>query len=159
MKTKFIIFLILTICNKTVAQDVNGIYGSENWLQGWTNFKPIGTEYKSPNVILIGRINQNTTLYKKNIYLLNGNVCITDNAVLTIEPGTLIRGDFETCGTLIITKGAFKPTEIVTGKNTFIGNIDYALASITTATQLTIEVSIANTNYSNDWNKIGRAHV
>mgnify|MGYP003637046790 CR=1 FL=1 len=31
---------------------------------------------------------------------------MTNNAVLTIEPGTLIIGDFETKGTLIFTKGS-----------------------------------------------------
>jgi hypothetical protein len=37
--------------------------------------------------------------------LIQGNVYVTNNAVLTIEPGTII-GDFETKGTLVITKGA-----------------------------------------------------
>jgi hypothetical protein len=38
--------------------------------------------------------------------LIQGNVYVTNNAVLTIEPGTVIIGDFETKGTLVITKGA-----------------------------------------------------
>ncbi len=33
-------------------------------------------------------------------------VYVSNNATLTIEPGTVIRGDYETCGTLVITKGA-----------------------------------------------------
>jgi hypothetical protein len=43
-------------------------------------------------------------LLKRNIYLIQGNVYVTNNAVLTIEPGTVIIGDFETKGTLVITK-------------------------------------------------------
>ena len=35
-----------------------------------------------------------------------GVVYLTNNAVLTIEPGTIIKGDLETCGTLVITKGS-----------------------------------------------------
>lgn len=31
---------------------------------------------------------------------------VINNAVLTIEPGTIIRGDYDTCGPLVITKGA-----------------------------------------------------
>jgi hypothetical protein len=32
--------------------------------------------------------------------LIQGNVYVTNNAVLTIEPGTVIIGNFETKGTL-----------------------------------------------------------
>ena len=88
------------------AQNSKGIFGSENWLNNWTNFKPGITEYKDPTVILSGSISENQTLFKKNIYLLNEIVYVKNNATLTIEPGTVIRGDFETCGTLVITKGA-----------------------------------------------------
>ena len=52
----------------------------------------------------------------------------------------------------LVKNGAFKPTDIVTGKNTVVGNIEYDLSSIKQATQLTLEVSITNTTYSNDWN-------
>jgi hypothetical protein len=43
---------------------------------------------------------------KRNVYLIKGNVYVTNNAVLTIEPGTVIIGDFESKGTLIFTKGS-----------------------------------------------------
>jgi hypothetical protein len=41
---------------------------------------------------------------KRNVYLIQGNVYVTNNAVLTIEPGTVIIGDFES--KLIFTKGS-----------------------------------------------------
>lgn len=104
-KTLFLVFLMLTILNVN-AQNSKGIFGLENWLNNWTNFKPGTTEYKDPTVILSGSISENQTLFKKNIYLLNEIVYVKNNATLTIEPGTVIRGDFETCGTLVITKGA-----------------------------------------------------
>lgn len=88
------------------AQQEKGIVGSSNWLNNWTDFKPTKTEYNDTSQILFGNITTNTVLYKKITYLLQGNVYVTNNAVLTIEPGTVIKGDFESNGGLIITKGA-----------------------------------------------------
>jgi hypothetical protein len=88
------------------AQINKGISGDSNWIKSWTNFKAKTTDYNEASNILAGVINQNTTLYKKNIYLLTGNVYVTNGATLTIEPGTVIRGDFESKGALIITKGS-----------------------------------------------------
>lgn len=100
-----IICIILTVTSMS-AQQEKGIIGYSNWLDNWTEFKPHKTEYGDPNQILAGNITVNTKLIKRNIYVLQGNVYVTNNAVLTIEPGTLIIGDFETKGTLVITKGA-----------------------------------------------------
>jgi hypothetical protein len=83
----------------------NGAVGEEDWTRMWTHYKPNNVEYFTPNIILSGIISKNITLLKKNTYLLRGVVYVTDNAVLTIEPGTIIRGDYITCGTLVISKG------------------------------------------------------
>ena len=88
------------------AQQVNGIYGDSNWMLHWTNFKPSTTEYPEVNAILTGVINKDTYLNSDTTYRLEGIVYVTNNATLTIEPGTVIRGDEMTCGTLVITKGA-----------------------------------------------------
>ncbi|MFB9080304.1 hypothetical protein ACFFLS_11575 [Flavobacterium procerum] len=88
------------------AQQEKGIIGYTNWLDNWTEFKPHKTESKDATQILAGNIAENTKLLKRNVYILQGNVYVTNNAVLTIEPGTVIIGDFETKGTLVITKGA-----------------------------------------------------
>jgi len=40
------------------------------------------------------------------IYLLKNNVFVTNNSVLTIEPGTIIKGDKSTKGALVITRGS-----------------------------------------------------
>lgn len=100
------IALFLLIFSSANAQQEKGITGLNNWLNNWTEFKPNKVEYGEANQILAGNISVNTKLLKRNIYLLQGNVYVTNNAVLTIEPGTIIIGDFETKGTLIITKGA-----------------------------------------------------
>lgn len=59
------------------------------------------------NIVLEGKINQDTILRAANSYTLKGLVYITNNATLTIEPGTVIKGQFTNpIGGLIITRGA-----------------------------------------------------
>jgi hypothetical protein len=98
--------VLLAITFAANAQQEKGIMGSANWLNNWTEFRPAKTEYNEATEILYGKITANRTLYKKNTYLLQGPVYVTNNAVLTIEAGTVIKGDSETNGALIITKGA-----------------------------------------------------
>ncbi|MDN3675432.1 hypothetical protein QWY99_20580 [Flavobacterium branchiarum] len=96
---------LFTFCS-VQAQQEKGIMGYSNWLNNWTEFKPNKVDYSEANQILAGKITVNTKLLKRNVYVLQGNVYVTNNAVLTIEPGTLIIGDYESKGTLVITKGA-----------------------------------------------------
>jgi hypothetical protein len=49
-------------------------------------------------------ITTNTTWNSGTIYLLTGNRFVKNGATLTIEPGTIIRGDKASKGTLIVTK-------------------------------------------------------
>ncbi|MFZ9942587.1 MAG: T9SS C-terminal target domain-containing protein [Bacteroidia bacterium] len=53
-----------------------------------------------------GDITANTTWTSNNKYILKGFVYVKSPAVLTIEPGTIIKGDKATKGTLIIERGA-----------------------------------------------------
>ena len=100
-----IVLLLLAFLNGN-AQQEKGIIGFNSWLNNWTEFKPNKTEYNEPNQILTGTITVDSKLYKKNVYLLLGNVYVTNKAKLTIEPGTVIIGDAESKAALIITKGA-----------------------------------------------------
>ena len=100
----FCVFLLM-VCSAN-AQQEKGIIGSVNWLNNWTEFKPNKVDYGEPNQILAGNISVNTKLYKRDVYVLQGNVFVTNNAILTIEPGTRIIGDHDSKGALIITKGA-----------------------------------------------------
>lgn len=107
MKRKLCLTIVGFICGLiTFAQQPKGITGDANWMTNWTNFKPATTDYSEATNILAGVIDKDTKLYKRNTYQLTGVVYVTNNAVLTIEPGTVIRGDEETCGTLVITIGA-----------------------------------------------------
>lgn len=53
-----------------------------------------------------GNITTNTTWKAEGTYVLSGFVYVDNNAVLTIEPGTIIKGDRATKGSLIIKPGA-----------------------------------------------------
>ncbi|CAM4152020.1 hypothetical protein SAMN06265348_105106 [Pedobacter westerhofensis] len=57
-------------------------------------------------VEVTGDITTATNWTADKIYLLKGNVFVTNNVTLTIAPGTIIKGDRGTKGTLIITRGA-----------------------------------------------------
>ena len=108
MKTKIQI-AILTLLSGfflQAQQQPKGIIGNTNWMNNWTNFKPATVEYNEATNIIAGNIDKDTRLTKRNTYQLVGVVYVTNNATLTIEPGTVIRGDDKTCGTLVITNGA-----------------------------------------------------
>ena len=98
--------LILFVFGSMLAQQEKGIIGSTNWLNSWTEFKPNNVDYGEPTQILSGDIKQDTKLFKKDIYLLLGSVFVTDSTTLTIEPGTVIIGDFKTNGSLTISNGS-----------------------------------------------------
>jgi len=98
--------IILFVLGNCFAQQEKGIIGYNNWLSSWTEFKPSQVEYGQPTEILSGNISKNTRLLKRNTYLLLGDVYVTNNAILTIEPGTTIIGDFETKGSLTISSGS-----------------------------------------------------
>ncbi|MDP1725811.1 MAG: T9SS type A sorting domain-containing protein [Bacteroidota bacterium] len=79
---------------------------TKDWTKGWTNWNPATTNYGTTNVTINGGdITTNTTWTKNNIYLLNdGYVYVTNGATLTIEAGTLIRGNGK--GAIIICRGS-----------------------------------------------------
>ncbi|MEO8774221.1 MAG: hypothetical protein ABI263_02270 [Gelidibacter sp.] len=98
--------LLLIVVSSSFAQQEKGIIGKNNWLNNWTEFRPNQIEHGEPTQILSGNITQDTKLNKRDTYLLLGNVFVTDSTTLTIEPGTVIIGDFKTNGALIISKGS-----------------------------------------------------
>ncbi len=116
MKTKNYITLLITVLlvqSVSIAQTVLtpnvtkqlGAIGEEDWSRMWTNYRPNAQSYYPTNTALPNYIDKNTTLYKKNTYLMQGVVYVINNAILTIEAGTIIKGDNNTFGALVITKG------------------------------------------------------
>ncbi|GAB4137753.1 MAG: hypothetical protein Fur0041_12590 [Bacteroidia bacterium] len=57
-------------------------------------------------IIKSGNITANETWTSNNIYLLNGWVYVKAGVTLTIQPGTIIKGDFVSKGSLIIERDA-----------------------------------------------------
>ena len=77
------------------------------WTDGWSNWDPQNTNYGSSNQTITSNITSNTTWTAGNVYLLQGQIYVKNNATLTIEPGTIIMGDKAVQGSgLFITKGA-----------------------------------------------------
>ena len=69
----------------------------------------------STTVDVAADITANTTWSADKIYLLKGIINVTSGATLTIQPGTLIKGDKASKGTLVINRG---------GKIEAVGTID-----------------------------------
>ena len=105
-KTHLFALLLFIICSSLFAQQEKGITGYENWLKSWTEFRPNKVDYNKPTKILTGNIVNDTKLNKSDTYLLLGDVFVTDSTTLTIEPGTVILGDFDTKGSLTISNGS-----------------------------------------------------
>jgi hypothetical protein len=56
--------------------------------------------------VVSGYITTNTTFTRDKVWVLQGFVYVTNGATLTIESGTLVKGDKATKGALIVTRGA-----------------------------------------------------
>ncbi len=104
--TPLALLAFLIVSGNMFAQQEKGITGFDNWLNPWTEFKPNKVDYGQPTEILSGDITKDTKLHKKNIYLLLGDVFVTDSTTLVIESGTVIMGDFKTKGSLTISRGS-----------------------------------------------------
>jgi hypothetical protein len=84
-----------------------GAFGTNDWTQGWANWDPQSTVYPATTVTINGgHITTNTTWTSGNVYKLNGWVYVNAGVTLTIQPGTIIRGDKTNKGALIIERGA-----------------------------------------------------
>lgn len=110
-----IIWIFLLVFGNVYAQQEKGIIGINNWLNNWSQFMPNIVDYGEATQILSGNITEDTKLYKKYTYMLLGSVYVANNATLTIEPGTVIIGDYKSKASLTISKGA---TIIADGEET-----------------------------------------
>lgn len=76
------------------------------WTEGWTNYNPGTTAYPATNAEISTNITSDFVLTNDKVWLLKNKVYVTNGATLIIQPGTIIRGDKSTAGTLIISKGS-----------------------------------------------------
>ena len=77
---------------------------ASDWSAGWSNFDAENTVYPATSTTVSANITTNTTW--SGVILLQNKIYVKNNATLTIAPGTIIRGDKLTQGSLIITRGA-----------------------------------------------------
>ena len=106
MKKSLFFSLVFSSCSLMFGQQDLGVVGVNNWLQGWTSFKPLSNDYPITTKILPNVISSDFKLSSYETYLLVGEVYVTNNATLYIEAGTVIRASSEEYSTLIITKGS-----------------------------------------------------
>lgn len=94
--------MMTTGCRKIVEDALPANNGGNN--NGGTNGGGTST---GQTITLSGKIDKDTTLRANNSYILNGLVYVTNNATITIEPGTTVKGQFtDPVGGLVITRGA-----------------------------------------------------
>jgi hypothetical protein len=116
MRQKFLTILPLllftvVIVNAQFVETVNyrGAFAPapvKMWTDNWTNWDPQNTFYPAPTVNISGVIGTQTWT-RNNTYLLQGIVYVDSLATLTIEPGTVIRGDAATIiSSLVVQRGA-----------------------------------------------------
>lgn len=91
--------LILVMTMAIAALTTTGCKKDDDDANGTTT--PTGT-----TIEISGNITTNTTFYAINKYILKGFVYVKDGVILTVEPGTIIKGDKATKGALIIERGA-----------------------------------------------------
>lgn len=77
------------------------------WTAGWCNWDPQNTQYPAPTMTVTGNITSNTTWATGQTVLLSAQCYVTNNSILTIQPGVTILGDKAVTGAgLFITKGS-----------------------------------------------------
>jgi hypothetical protein len=77
---------------------------ASDWTSGWSNFDAENTDYPATTSTVSTDITTSTTW--SGVILLQNKIYVKNNATLTIAPGTIIRGDKATQGSLIVTRGA-----------------------------------------------------
>ena len=77
---------------------------ASDWTSGWSNFDAENTDYPATTSTVSTDITTSTTW--SGVILLQNKIYVKNNATLTIAPGTIIRGDKPTQGSLIVTRGS-----------------------------------------------------
>ena len=78
------------------------------WTDGWAEWNPQSKVYPAVTDTVSANITANTTWTSDKTYLLNGVIYVTAGVTLTIQPGTVIKGNAAVSGgtALVITKNA-----------------------------------------------------
>ena len=77
------------------------------WTDNWTNWDPQNTTYPAATTTVSTNITTDTYWSNDQVYLIQGQIYVKNNATLTIQEGTVILGDKNSVGAgLFITKGS-----------------------------------------------------
>jgi len=117
MKKNYLIALLALFVNLANAQQFiesttyRGAFAPSvpMWTDSWTNYDPINEPYPDASTVVnvTADITASTTWTTGKTYKITGLIYVRNNAVLTIQPGVVIKGLSSVNGTaLIITKGA-----------------------------------------------------
>lgn len=99
------------------------------WTDGWTNWDPQNASYGAPTVTVNSVITTNTTWTASNVYLLSGVIYVKNGATLTIEPGTIIRGDKNTPNSCLVISRGSKINAVGTSTNPIVFTSNQATGS------------------------------
>ncbi|MFD2564144.1 hypothetical protein [Aquimarina rubra] len=102
-----ILSLTILIFSSAIVSSQNMINDdSMKWMKGWTNFDPNHEAYPEADEDIPTIIDQDFYLTNDAVYLMSGNVYVTNGATLTIQEGTIIRCATEIETSLIISRGS-----------------------------------------------------
>jgi len=135
MKKQFLFLSMLLMTVMSYAQDITSYRGAfapapeAQWTDGWVNWDPQNTAYGATNVTVSGSITSNTTWTSNNIYKISGIVYVNSGATLTIQAGTVIRGDETVANSSLFVARGGKLIAIGTACNPIVFTSNKAIGS------------------------------
>ncbi len=99
------------------------------WTDGWAEWNPNAIAYPAATVTISGNISANTTWTANNVYELSGVVSIDSLITLSIEPGTIIRGDNNVPNSCLIVRRGAKLNAVGTACKPIVFTSDKAAGS------------------------------
>ena len=102
------------------------------WTNTWTNWDPQNTNYPTPTMTITTNITTNTTWATGQCVLLQGQIYVKGNSILTIQPGVVIMGSKAVAGSgLFVTTGS-KLMAVGTASQPIVFTSDQPVGSKTT---------------------------
>src|SRR4051812_30089561 len=94
------------------------------WTGTWVNWDPQNTTYPAPTMTVTSNVTANTTWATGQTVLLQGQIYVTSNAVLTIQPGVVIRGSSAIAGSGLFICTGSKLMAVGTASNPIVFTSD-----------------------------------
>src|SRR5215475_10021328 len=101
------VMAVAMLVNGQVVTSYRGAFApapTPMWTDNWVNWDPNNTFYPATTVNISGHLTGANTWTHNNIYKISGIVSLDTLATLTIEPGTIIRGDEQVGGSALVVR-------------------------------------------------------